>query len=221
MWSFEWRLRSCRRRNRAWQVWQRNGFSCEWVRRCDFRLWCLVNVWLQCWQVCLPREPPGVVAEGLKGVVGVVALKPGVVGVVAGSCSETLPSLSGCTESGNGALPSPVGRRSDGSVVLLLDPGAIPVGVGASPEDSVEVAVAEPGVLAEGSMAFAALAMFPRIFCEAEDVSGWAGASLGRLAGLANTATAGFGDTPELGSSSVLSFAGPSLVGFLFAGLVA
>ena len=69
----------------------RNGFSCEWVSRCDLRLWWRVKVWLQWGQVCLPLEPPGVVADGLKGVVGVVALK-GVVGVVA----DILPARRGC-----------------------------------------------------------------------------------------------------------------------------
>lgn len=119
VWSLEWRLRSWRRRKRAWHVWQTKGFSCECVRRCDLRLWWRVKVWLQCGHVCFAREPPGVVAEGLKGVVGVVALKPGVVGVVAERASEMLPErcwamLWYCAVS----WLTVCGWRSDGSVVL-------------------------------------------------------------------------------------------------------
>ena len=110
--------------------------------------------------MCLPRVPPGVVAEGLKGVVGVVALKPGVVGV----CSDTLPALKGCTDSGNRASASVPGWRSDGSVVLLLGAAAVADGASPSPGDSLELTVVALVVLPDVSIAFAALAIFPRTF---------------------------------------------------------
>jgi hypothetical protein len=130
-----------------------------------------------------------VVADGLKDAVGVVALNPGVVGVVAESCSEILPGLNVWTERlGNWEPPSSLDCDAGSE---LFGP-AVAVGVCPSPDagEPVDVMVALE-VLPDVSMA--ALAMLLRIFCDAAGVS-CVGASPGLLVGWVNIEAAGLGD---------------------------
>jgi hypothetical protein len=169
-----------------------------------------VNVWLQWGQVCLPLDPPGVVTDGLKGVVGVLALNPGVVGVVAESCSEILPGLNVWTERvGNWGPPSSL----DCDAGSELFAPAVAVGVCPSP-DAVELVDVMAGLEVLPDVSMAALAMLLRSFWGAAGVS-WAGASPGLLVGWVNRAAAGLADV----SISLPWFVGSSLMAFRLFGL--